>query len=292
MSILKENQKKGLPNKSYFYTKFENWEKYDNNEFHFTNVAGDGNWWYRCVSLQLFGSEDDYNIIRQNVFHYLDKNRTNYSDYNFEYNGNILSNNEYIDTIKDDGEWMGELEITAISIIYNINILVFKITDNDEIYLINKYGDFNNRNRILVALWFINNNHYIVVYEKQNINTEIFNNNISENKTNINLDISINSKELNFLYANETNKTNKLGNIKNFIINRIKNGINIYSEHINTIKNHKIRHNKKQNFKRVCKGYDYDFKINRLIKKIKISNKSNTIQFKNYIVAYELEKII
>ena len=36
--------------------------------------------------------------------------------------------------------------------------------------------------------------------------------------------------------------------------------------------------------------YDYDFKINRLIKKINISNKSNTIQFKNYIVAYELEK--
>ena len=131
MSTLKEKEKKGLPDKNYFYTKFKNWENYDNNEFHFTNVDGDGNCGYRCVSLQLFGSEDDYNIIRQNVFHYLDKNRSNYSDYNFEYNGNILSNNQYIDTIQHDGEWMGELEIIAISIIYNINILVFKITDND-----------------------------------------------------------------------------------------------------------------------------------------------------------------
>ena len=64
MSILKEKQKKGLPDKNYFYTKFKGWEKYDNNEFHFTNVDGDGNCGYRCVSLHLFGSEDDYNIIR------------------------------------------------------------------------------------------------------------------------------------------------------------------------------------------------------------------------------------
>jgi len=74
-SILKENQKKGLPDKSYFYTKFKNWEKYDNNKFHFTNFAGDGNCGYRCVSLQLFGSEDEHYIIRPNVFHYLYKNR-------------------------------------------------------------------------------------------------------------------------------------------------------------------------------------------------------------------------
>ena len=118
--------------------------------------------------------------------------------------------------------------------------------------MINKNDDFNNRNRIVITLGFINNNNYIVVYEKQNKKNEIFNNNILENKKKINLDKSINSKDLNFRYANETKKTNKLCDIKNFIINKVKNGINIYPENINKIKEHKKRHNKKQNFKRVC----------------------------------------
>ena len=49
----------------------------------------------------------------------------------------------------------------------------------------------------------------------------------------------MNSKDLNFSYANETKKTNKLCDIENFIINKVENGINIYPENINKIKNHK-----------------------------------------------------
>ena len=61
---------------------------------------------------------------------------------------------------------MGELEIIAISNIYDINIYAFQINDNDEIYLINKNSDLENNNKIIITLCFINTNHYLVVYEK------------------------------------------------------------------------------------------------------------------------------
>ena len=164
---IKQNIKSGLVDKSFFYNKFENWEKHDKNEFYFADVKRDGNCGYRCIALQLFGSEEKYSKIRENVFNYLDNNRSNYNDYNFEYNGNILSSNEYIDIIKKEGEWMGELEIIAISNIYDINIYAFQTNDSDEIYLINKYGNFENQNKNLLTLCLVNNNHYMVVYEKQ-----------------------------------------------------------------------------------------------------------------------------
>ena len=288
---IKQNIKSGLVDKSFFYNKFENWEKHDKNEFYFADVKRDGNCGYRCIALQLFGSEEKYSKIRENVFNYLDNNRSNYNDYNFEYNGNILSSNDYIDIIQKEGEWMGELEIIAISNIYDINIYAFQTNDSDEIYLINKYGNFENQNKNLLTLCFVNNNHYMVVYEKQNINNQLFENNVLDNTDYINSQNIIKNESLNFYYANDINKTNKFIDIKNFIVNKIKNGIHIYPDSILKIKNKNIKHNKKQNFKRVCKGYDYDFKLNRLIKKINISNNHNKKEYKTYIVAYEFEKM-
>ena len=43
---------------------------------------------------------------------------------------------------------MGELEIIAISNIYNANIMVFQKNDNNQIYLTNKYGNFNDETKI------------------------------------------------------------------------------------------------------------------------------------------------
>ena len=50
----------------------------------------------------------------------------------------LYLNNEYIDNINNEGQWMGEFEIIAISNIYNVNIYVFQINNKDEMYFINK----------------------------------------------------------------------------------------------------------------------------------------------------------
>ena len=42
---------------------------------------------------------------------------------------------------------MNELEIIAIVKIYNSNMIVFQKNDNDKIYLINKYENFNNKGK-------------------------------------------------------------------------------------------------------------------------------------------------
>jgi hypothetical protein len=54
---------------------------------------------------------------------YLDSNREEFTNYNFEKDGNIITSDKYIDTIKINGEWMGELEIYAL-VLYITPILL------------------------------------------------------------------------------------------------------------------------------------------------------------------------
>ena len=97
------NNKKGFVNKEYIINKINEKNIFDKNEFYLQNVTGDGNCGYRCISLQIYGTENHNDNIRKEVFNYLDKNRTTYKEYNFEYNNKILNSNDYIDIIKNNG---------------------------------------------------------------------------------------------------------------------------------------------------------------------------------------------
>ena len=72
------NNKKGFVNKEYIIKKIKEKNIFDKNEFYLQNVTSDGNCGYRCISLQLYGTENLNDNIRQEVFNYLDKNRTTY----------------------------------------------------------------------------------------------------------------------------------------------------------------------------------------------------------------------
>ena len=189
---------------------------------------------------------------------------------------------------------MGELEIIALSNIYNANIFVFKINNNNELCIINQYGNININNRILLTLCYINNNHFIVVYETQK-NCNTFNNNYYLNYsfiTNKNQNNNI-SENINFQNANNDIKKVKYEDIEKFVYIKKRKGELIYPNNIKNISNKKLKHNAKQNFKRSCKGYDYDydFNLNRLTKTINISNKKDKPNYKTYIVSYEFEKV-
>ena len=110
-------------------------------DFTLVDVKPDEKCGYRALSLQLQGDQEHYNLIRQNIFTYLDKNKEKYENFNFEYEGEIISSTEYIDKIKNNAELMGDLEISACINIYNAVILVFELNDNNESTILNKYGD-------------------------------------------------------------------------------------------------------------------------------------------------------
>ena len=119
-----------------------------------------------------------------------------------EYNGQIMNSNDYIDTICKDSEWMGELEISALSIIYNVNIILFRKNFNNEIDIINKYGDFNDNDKLLFTLYYINDNHFNVLY-KNDISVDNLFNNIYLKEKNIITSTKNNNNEIKFKYDDE-----------------------------------------------------------------------------------------
>ena len=98
----KKENKCGFVDKDYFLKKDNIENKYNKEDFILIDVLGDGNCGFRAISLQLYGIEEEYNKIRKNVFNFLKANKENYANFNFEYNGNIIPDYEYIDKVYND----------------------------------------------------------------------------------------------------------------------------------------------------------------------------------------------
>ena len=65
---------------------------------------------------------------------------------------------------------MGNLEISIIYKIYDYVMYVFVLTNNNiTLNLINIYGIDDNADKILLNLCYVNDNHYIVLYEPERI---------------------------------------------------------------------------------------------------------------------------
>ena len=59
------NYKNGFVNKEYIINKLREKNIFNKNEFYLKNVVGDGNCGYRCISLQIYGTENEYAFIRK-----------------------------------------------------------------------------------------------------------------------------------------------------------------------------------------------------------------------------------
>jgi hypothetical protein len=76
---------------------------------------------FRAVSLAVYGSEDNHSSLRAEALNYINLNRETLegfitSDENFD---------EYITRLRKDGEWAGEIEITALREIISKPIYVY-----------------------------------------------------------------------------------------------------------------------------------------------------------------------
>ena len=90
----------------------------------------------------------------------------NCENFNFEYNGNFIPVYEFIDKVYNDTEWIGDLEISSLINVYNIIIFEFEIYNENKLVLMNRYGNIESNNKILLTLCYIFNNHFQVIYEK------------------------------------------------------------------------------------------------------------------------------
>ena len=94
--------------------------------FKFKDVEGDGNCGYRAIAIQLLGNEEYHNIIRCDVYNYLKLNKEQFAELIYEVNGEQLNAENYIEKVKNPGFWMGDLELSVINKIYDVNFYLFE----------------------------------------------------------------------------------------------------------------------------------------------------------------------
>ena len=87
----------------YFINKIENNQGsniFNLLEYRQKDVGKEGNCGYRVIALQLYSNKNYHNLIRKDVYDYLTLNKDNFVGFNFEYAGNLLDANEYIEKVK------------------------------------------------------------------------------------------------------------------------------------------------------------------------------------------------
>ena len=101
-------------------------------------ITGDGNCFFRSLAYYYRNKEDDYNEFRILLYEWIKINKDLFIDMIPEIDSlnNVLSLderrnklNEKIEKIKIEGEWAGDLEISATCVMLNINIYLY-IKDN------------------------------------------------------------------------------------------------------------------------------------------------------------------
>ncbi|CAN8070282.1 unnamed protein product [Agarophyton chilense] len=84
------------------------------------DVANDGNCFFRAVSDQLYGYEDEHMKLRELACDYLEQNADHYKHFIDE----EQSFDEYVSEMRNDGVWADNLELQAISMACSVNIRV------------------------------------------------------------------------------------------------------------------------------------------------------------------------
>ena len=120
-----------------YVTKINNFKiNIPNNFFIINEINPDGNCFFRSVSKFFTGNEENYSFFRNIVYNYIGKHKNEYIINNnyIEYKGGVIDIEDYIEMVKLDGNFSGELEISAITKIFNISIYLFELNENSKFY--------------------------------------------------------------------------------------------------------------------------------------------------------------
>ena len=125
-------------------------------------IKGDGNCLFRCIAYKVYGDEDKYPLIKQNLWNFLDANRKrSFQKETYEFwcttgsEHGFTTMEEYRDWILKDGVYGGFLEIAIAAKCFKINIYVYM--DGKEFqqagYGIDRFN-----------IEYINRSHYQILY--------------------------------------------------------------------------------------------------------------------------------
>ena len=276
--------------------KFKNKSDININSNNIIYNSGGGDCWFKSISQALYSDEIYHTTIRKKIYEvlitkksYYEQNQTSIEDDN-----KIVSVSEYIESIKFLNHWAGDLEIGQTSLLYNINIIIYKVEKVNNgianLSFYNIYGDLNDVEKPMLFIGLIGNNHYQIIdynnnfislnYINNKINSKIekHNNNdikdelLSENNIiahYYNLSeyykntLTIKEKDTYPYYPNCTDGDEYYKDIVNYLNSSLdnakKNNNNkkIWPYYITKIKNFKEKENKKRIFRKKIEKYLY-----------------------------------
>ena len=103
--------------------------------FWLENAEGDGNCGYRALALQIYENENFHYKIREDIYNYLKLNESNFSELNFQIELMFVTAKEYIEKVKEDGFWMGDLEMSVVNKIYEATLYVYELRSDINVFL-------------------------------------------------------------------------------------------------------------------------------------------------------------
>ena len=118
--------------------------------FIITDIEKDGNCLFRAVSHQLYGNQNAHMIIRQKCCEYIQKEREFFSNYAFD-----ESLEKRLTRMNKEGTWADNLEIQALSEIYQTTIEIYYLKSTPVII----YSNSSN-NEKPIRLYYRNLCHY------------------------------------------------------------------------------------------------------------------------------------
>jgi len=129
--------------------------------FKIIQVAGDGNCLFRAISLQIYGDETEHEMIRGNCANYIMKNETTFSP--FIRSDALNSVKSYCDRMRRSGVYAGNIEIQAISELYNRPTTIYTPTSSQPVNTFHeRYTDPP------LFLLYSDGNHYDAIVDTHN----------------------------------------------------------------------------------------------------------------------------
>ncbi|KAG7233361.1 hypothetical protein INR49_007090 [Caranx melampygus] len=120
--------------------------------FHRKKIAKDGSCLFRAVAEQVLHSQSLHTEVRAKCVQFLKKNRETYEAF---IEGDFQ---DYLCKLQDPQQWVGEVEINALAVMYKRDFLIFQEPGKPPVKIT------NNNFKEQVRLCFLNGNHYDSVY--------------------------------------------------------------------------------------------------------------------------------
>ncbi|XP_068163687.1 OTU domain-containing protein 4 [Antennarius striatus] len=119
---------------------------------HRKRVAKDGSCLFRVVAEQVLHCQSLHTVVRAKCVAFLRRNREQYEAF---VEGDFT---EYVDKLQDPQQWVGEVEINALAVMYRRDFLIFQEPGKPAVNIT------GNNFKEKVLLCFLNGNHYDSVY--------------------------------------------------------------------------------------------------------------------------------